>query len=458
MSRNVERLLKRLDQLLPEQVKPWRPQAGAQALAYHSAADELGFGGQPGGGKTNLLLGLALTAHHRSLILRREATQLRELLSQLESLYPNYQGTRHIDLPDGRSLELGGVKQERDKQKWKGRPHDLKAFDELTEFTKSQYEFINIWNRSPHHRCRIVSTLNPPTSIEGRWVIDYFAPWLDPKHPQPAQSGELRYYHQGEAVEATHKDARSRTFIFSSLADNPILAATGYGSLLASLPPELQSIANLNFAAGIEDNPYQVIPLAWVEAAMSRPPDLTCPQDAIAIDPARGGSDRTAIAARHGSSIALWDYAGKSTPDGQAVILKAMLHRRTDAHILVDIIGIGAAVYDLLKLQGHSPTAVNNSARSLMRDRSGQFGFANVRAEQYWKLRELLDPNYGSTLSLPDNPKLKAELTAPRYSLTLHGIAIESKQQIKARLGRSPDLADAVVMVCALPLLYTSAF
>ena len=50
----------------------WTPLPGPQTLAYHTPADELFYGGAAGGGKTDLLLGLAATAHHNSLILRRE--------------------------------------------------------------------------------------------------------------------------------------------------------------------------------------------------------------------------------------------------------------------------------------------------------------------------------------------------------------------------------------------------
>jgi hypothetical protein len=43
-------------------------------------------------------------------------------------------------------------------------------------------------------RCRAVLTFNPPTSAEGRWIVAFFAPWLDPKHPNPAKPGELRWF------------------------------------------------------------------------------------------------------------------------------------------------------------------------------------------------------------------------------------------------------------------------
>jgi hypothetical protein len=49
----------------------WVPNVGPQTEAYYSEADEIFYGGEAGGGKTDLGVGLALTEHQRSLILRR---------------------------------------------------------------------------------------------------------------------------------------------------------------------------------------------------------------------------------------------------------------------------------------------------------------------------------------------------------------------------------------------------
>jgi hypothetical protein len=49
----------------------WVPNPGPQTQAFLCEADELFYGGEAGGGKTDLGIGLALTAHKRSLLLRR---------------------------------------------------------------------------------------------------------------------------------------------------------------------------------------------------------------------------------------------------------------------------------------------------------------------------------------------------------------------------------------------------
>src|SRR5215831_9108087 len=55
----------------------WRPNLGRQTDAYLSSADMLLYGGAAGGGKTDLLLGTALTTAHRSVIFRRAFVDLR---------------------------------------------------------------------------------------------------------------------------------------------------------------------------------------------------------------------------------------------------------------------------------------------------------------------------------------------------------------------------------------------
>jgi hypothetical protein len=72
-----------------------------------------------------------------------------------------------------------------------------------------------------------------------------------------------------------------------------------------------------------------------------------------------------------------------------------------------------------------------------------------MRAELYWKFREWLDPaNYevGQEPQLPPDSELLGDLVSARWKMQTNGVQIESKEDIKKRLGRSPDCSDAVVM------------
>jgi hypothetical protein len=141
-------------------------------------------------------------------------------------------------------------------------------------------------------------------------------------------------------------------------------------------------------------------------------------------------------------------YPGVATPDGPTVaaLVQALIGDELPA-VNVDVIGVGASVYDILTTVRGLPVAgINVGEGSKARDRSGKLGFLNLRAEAYWKLREALDPDLGHGLALPPDRELLADLCAPKWSLTARGIQVESKEDIKKRLGRSTDCADAVVL------------
>jgi len=446
----------------------WVPQSAAQWAGYLSKADELFYGGAAGGGKSDLLLGLAATAHRRSIIFRREYPQLMGIIDRGKQIitaeYGTYNGQDHVwRMKDGRQIELGAVQYEGDVQKYQGRPHDLVAFDEGPQFTEAQYRFLNGWKRTedPNQRTRTVLTGNPPVTAEGRWVIDYWAPWLDPAHDNPALPGELRWFavlggedvevdgpepivHDGETIHP-----KSRTFIPARVEDNPFYMATGYKSQLQALPEPLRSaLLHGDFRVAVEDDPWQIIPRAWVRAAMDRWQDGPVgPMTALGVDVARGGRDRTVLVARHGQWFApLRVYPGSRTPDGPAVAA-LVTGAVGDANpvVNVDVIGVGASVYDHLR-DRFDTVGVNFGEGSDELDRSGRLTFANVRAQAYWQMREALDPANGAEIALPDDPALLAELCTPRWTMRARGIQVESKVEIVKRTGRSPDLADAVVL------------
>jgi hypothetical protein len=52
-------------------------------------------------------------------------------------------------------------------------------------------------------------------------------------------------------------------------------------------------------------------------------------------------------------------------------------------------------------------------------------------------------------LELPPSTSLYSELSAPEYTLSARGIQVQSKEDLIRKLGRSPDLADAVVLACS---------
>jgi hypothetical protein len=459
--------LAELDELMAADRTSWRPLPGPQRLAYDSQANIVGYGGAAGGGKTDLACGLALTQHQRSLIIRREATQLTAIIDRLAELVggrDGYNGQEKTWRMAGRQIEFGSTPNLGDETKYQGRPHDLLVFDEATNLLEHQVRFLMGWLRTTdsRQRCRVLMTFNPPTSSEGRWVIGFFAPWLDPKHPNPARPGELRWFttiegrdvecDSGEPFEHEGRIIKplSRTFIPSRVVDNPYLDGTNYSATLNALPEPLRSqMLNGDFAAGMEDSPWQVIPTGWVDAAMARwkPRDSKGEMSCVGVDVARGGRDETVIARRHGN----WydeplGYAGAQTPDGPAVAGLVLAATRNNAPIAIDVIGVGASPYDFLNARGIQVMGVNVAERSQGFDQSGRLAFANLRAELWWKMREALDPANDLGVALPPNSKLAADLCAPLWSLRGSTVYVESRDEIVKRLGRSPDYASAYLL------------
>lgn len=416
---------------------------------------------------TDLALGLAGTAHRRSIIFRRVFPSVRGMIERSREIFTrdSFNESLHVwRLSDGRTIEFGAVQYLTDAKKHQGQPRDLFVFDEATEFPEQTIRFLMGWNRTtvPGQRCRVVLTFNPPMDDDGQWIVRFFAPWLDPEHPNPALDGELRYYamidgdetevadgtpfeHDGETI-----TPKSRTFIHASLKDNPILAATGYGATIDAMPEPLRSLLKGNFNAARLPNPWQVIPAEWVRLAQKRWQDQEQPErmTAIGVDVARGGKDKTVIASMYGTWVApLQKLPGTATPDGPTVAAWVIGSDPPTCPIGVDVIGVGASAYDsLAAYDGLRVIAVNFASGSDATDRSRRVRFRNLRAEAYWKLREALDPHHGDNLALPPDAELLADLCAPTWKITPGGVLLESKEDLSERIGRSPDCGDAVVI------------
>jgi len=461
---------------------PWIPNPGPQTDAYFCKADVLLYGGQGGGGKTDLIAGLALTQHKRSLLLRYQYTDLGSLIDRTAGIAGTRQGLNSQPPAQmkykGRVVDFGAAANMDKAQTWQGNPHDLIAVDEACQFHEDVIKFLLGWNRAADEsldkkskqRVRAILASNPPLSSQGEWVIRMFAPWLDPSYKNPAKPGELRWYivdPEGKDMEVDGPDdikefdhkryiPKSRTFIPASLSDNPFLIDTGYQSTLDAFPEPMRSaIRDGNFMAAREDDEWQVIPTNWLLRSNDRWRNGKgdSAMTAIGLDIARGGRDETVLAPRYG----LWfdnltSVPGRLTPDGPSVVGLVASHIRDGACINLDAIGVGSSVQDHIKAANLDHVPINSSNKSHRATKDGKFGFLNARSEMWWALRDALDPDYGIEIALPPDPALQADLTAPRYEVRTGEppkIYVESKSDIKQRLGRSTDKGDAVVYAWA---------
>ena len=450
-------------------------------MAMESQADELFYGGAAGGGKTDLLLGLAVTQHWRSIIFRREYPQLKGIIDRSREIIGPHgrlneqSGVWRVDGPGGpRVIELGSVPHEKDKDRYQGRPHALKAFDEITHFTESQYRFLIGWKRTtnPQERVRVVSAGNPPTDSEGEWVIRYWGPWLDESHPNPAEPGELRWFavldgkdvevesgepfdHKGETVYPL-----SRTFIPARLADNPYLTRTGYVSTLQGMEEPLRTqMLYGDFSIGLQADARQLIQRPWLIAAKARPAQWSERGGELeaAVDVAGPGEAETVVGVRQGPR--LLEMSAHNDADATKPVLAALqpwLHKGLK-RVKVDSAGIGH--YFALYLREHLPASVEvvpinvGSKPSDTVDKDGKTEderFANLKAELYWSLRKRFQD--GDVAGLTD-PLMMSQLASIRYAHNHRNqVAIESKDDAVKRGIKSPDRAEMLMLLFA-PML-----
>jgi hypothetical protein len=244
------------------------------------------------------------------------------------------------------------------------------------------------------------------------------------------------------------------------------------------------------FCASDEDG---IIPLAWIEAAnerwrvwraAGRPGQLI----AVGGDIARSADgDKNVIARRY--QVNLPEIVGTEGNIVSPAVREALAENQKFNEIdtmstagkikgamsinpaavgVIDVIGYGAGTVDRLREQGLKIIAfhangraetVENGKRVMIRDKSGEFEFSNMRSAAWWHLRELLDPFNNEHVAIPEDDILTGDLTAPHWKVNSAGrIEIEGKDDgwpdsqgnprpsLKNRLGRSTDDGDAVVM------------
>ena len=166
------------------------------------------------------------------------------------------------------------------------------------------------------------------------------------------------------------------------------------------------------------------------------------------LDVARQGRDRSALCKRRGGvileKIKTWRNLDLMSLAGE--IMNEFQNTKPEdqpSELLIDSIGIGSGLCDRLVEIGIIPTrGINVSESSALVNECG-----NLRAELWYKAREFFEKK---TCSIPDDQDLVKELSAPRYKFDSRGrYLIESKDELRRRGEKSPDLADAFCLTFA---------
>jgi hypothetical protein len=160
------------------------------------------------------------------------------------------------------------------------------------------------------------------------------------------------------------------------------------------------------------------------------------------LDVARFGTDRTALVKRKGNVVLdVKSWGGLDTMQVVGAIVNEMKIDNPD-EICVDTIGLGSGVADRLREMGYNVRDVNVAESSAMNPNANK-----LRDELWLSVKDWLTTR---AVKLPVDDQLRHELVAPRYSFTSSGkVQVESKDSMRKRRMRSPDLADALCLTFA---------
>ena len=215
--------------------------------------------------------------------------------------------------------------------------------------------------------------------------------------------------------------------------ENPIYRARVLGEFPDQAEDTLIKLSDVEAAARRE--------LPAIEADPASPVD---DEAVLAVDVARFGSDRSVILRRRGNIVE--DIQTFHKMDTMQLVgwVNAAIRESNPEYVSVDEIGVGAGVVDRLREEGHSIRGINVARSAHQSDL-----FTNLRAEGYWRLRDLFSTGQ---INIPPDNQLMGELAAMRYSYDSQGrIQIESKDSMRQRSLPSPDKADALMLAFLEP-------
>lgn len=215
-----------------------------------------------------------------------------------------------------------------------------------------------------------------------------------------------------------------------------------------------------------DSSEYSVFKLSWIEAAIERWYDLQdTPKEgrlAFGVDPADTGEDLTAIAKWTGSYLE-WVHTYDAEVMQTIPLVQRLLGAVTIAPIGIDSIGVGAGAYQEMRKRGYKVRAIKSSASAKdnvglpVMDAYRQNTFKNLRSAMYWNLRDALDPHspVHVPIAIPPgtykegkfqiNDMIKDELLAHEWKVVNGVIHVLPKDDVKDKIGHSPDHSDAIV-------------
>ncbi len=479
-----------------------KPQEGFQEQFLSSPADIVIGGGSAGAGKTFAGLIEPLRNIHikdfGAIYFRRTFSQIKNtgaLWDQSMKLYP-YLGavpnetTTSWKFPSGATVRFSHLQHEKDVHNHQGAEYPLIIFDELQQFTEFQFWYLLSRNRSVSGvRPKCMGTCNPdPDSFLAR-LIDW---WLDPETglPLPELSGRLRYFirHEGQMIWGNSKQdvldkaqfivnefpedvnpfdlVKSFTFIPGDIYGNKVLmkANPEYLANLLSQDADIkEQLLKGNWKIRVDNtalfNWERINDLSSNHVGNQKERFITC-------DAARFGRDLMVIMVWQGWEVVHIEIMKQSDVHDIVKAIEALRKKFgvSKSSTLVDQDGVGAGTVRKGGYKGFSGGAAPKKIRGLKEN------YKNLKTQCFYYLAEekvnpgdirinvnneccVVDGIRSTKIKIGGTVKditdlIREDLRAiKRAKIDIEGkTQINTKDEQKVILGRSPDFGDCLMM------------
>jgi len=404
----------------------------ATQLAFHkSNARYKLIGGAMGGGKSKALCAEAILLSHdipgnRGAIIRKNMTTLRRttMVTFFETIPQDMiaeynRSEMRVVTREGSEILFLEADESKDPlfEKLKSLELGWFAIDEASEVPRAAFQILASRLRWKAAKGRYVGLL--ASNPEQCWVKEDF---IDRK-------------------KTGHK-------YFPSLPrDNPNLP-DDYLPRLREIFDEHQQRKYIDGDWNVTDDPLQVIPYSMLRNCVATKDELAAVEGewALGVDVAELGDDKSVLCFFRGAACTEIEHYSRLRIDQLTAIVKQRIVEKDIAseNIGVDAVGNGAGLWGNLVGAGFDARRIIAGAAEV--PDVFPHSFANLKSQLWWAVRTaVMDPDSG--FRIPDRAALIQDLTAVRYSIEQERtIAVESKDQLRRRLGRSPDEGDACVI------------
>lgn len=414
------------------------------------------------------------------------------------------------EFPSGAKIKFAHLEYEKNKLDWQGAQIPFIGFDELTHFTESQFFYMLSRNRSDSGvRPYVRATCNPDPDS---WVAKFIDWWIDVESgfPIPERAGKIRYFTRdgdvyvwGDSVDEVYQQCphifqneeliasgvdikdliKSVTFIPGNIYANKILIAKDpayLGNLLSLRDEEKAQLLEGNWKIRI-DGLQLCNHMSLKDIFTNYPENVPNPKKCITVDAARFGRDFCVIFVWKGWEVIHTVVYKKS--DVHDIVDKIeklrMKFNVQKSNVVVDQDGVGGGTVKLgnyVGFHGGNPALKDFSIR-------GRENYANLKTQCYYHLCEehinkgnirlnihsenceifddsKLGGHYSTKIKIGRDIRDIRDLiiedlrVIKRSKTDIEGkLHINSKDEQKTILGRSPDFADTLMMRKYLDLI-----